>query len=363
MFAISGVAGGSTVVITAHFAKQAEQKLVKVWDDKDDIDQIRPDSVKVDLKQGDKVVKAGVELTAEDDWTYVWYGDGEWTVEEKDVAEGYTAEVTKGEDGSYVLTNTHVVIPELEKEDHFGYIIGRQVGDKVLIPPEANVTRAEVVTVFFRLLTDASRDKYWSSTNNFTDVAAGSWYNNAVSTMVRAGIINGYPDGTFKPNAPITRAELATIAVRFFEVQKSDKNVFSDTAGHWAVQFINAAAENDLITGYPDGTFKPNQNIKRAEFITVVNRSLDRNPDKHHRLPKYQMINWPDNPEGAWYYADIQEATNSHEYEWITVMNEKGEGVVIENWTQPKPMRDWVALEKEWSDAHSSENPGDVIAP
>ena len=363
VFAIPGVAGGSTVVITAHFAKQAEQKLVKVWDDKDDIDQIRPDSVKVDLKQGDKVVKADVELKAEDDWTYVWYGDGEWTVEEKDVAEGYTAEVTKGEDGSYVLTNTHVVIPELEKEDHFGYIIGRQVGDKVLIQPEANVTRAEVVTVFFRLLTDESRDKYWSSTNDFTDVAATSWFNNAVSTMTRAGVINGYPDGTFHPNDPITRAELATIAVRFFELQKSDKNIFSDTEGHWAVQFINAAAENNLITGYPDGTFKPNQNIIRAEFITVVNRMIERKPDKQHLLPKDQMINWDDNPENAWYYEQVQEATNSHEYEWITVMNEQGEGVVIENWTKPLPMRDWVQLEKEWSDAHSGGNPGEVIEP
>ena len=363
VFAISGVAGGSTVVITAHFVKQAEQKLVKVWDDKDDIDQIRPDSVKVDLKQGGEVVKADVELSAENDWTYVWYGDGDWTVEEKDVAEGYTAEVTRGEDGSFVLTNTHVVIPELEKEDHFGYIIGRQVGDKVLIQPESNVTRAEVVTVFFRLLTEDSRDKYWSSTNDFSDVPEKSWYNNAVSTMTRAGVINGYPDGSFKPNAPITRAELATIAVRFFEVQKSDKNIFSDTAGHWAVAFINAAVENNLITGYPDGTFKPNQNIIRAEFITVVNRMIERKPDKQHLLPKDQMINWDDNPESAWYYEQIQEATNSHEYEWITVMDEQGEGVVIENWTQPKPMRDWVALEKEWSDAHSSENPGDVIVP
>ena len=363
VFAIPGVAGGSTVVITAHFAKQAEQKLVKVWDDKDDIDQIRPDSVKVDLKQGDKVVKADVELTAEDDWTYVWYGDGEWTVEEKDVAEGYTAEVTKGEDGSYVLTNTHVVIPELEKEDHFGYIIGRQVGDKVLIQPEANVTRAEVVTVFFRLLTEESRDKFWSSTNDFSDVAATSWFNNAVSTMTRAGVINGYPDGTFHPNAPITRAELATIAVRFFELQKSDKNVFTDTEGHWAVQFINAAAENNLITGYPDGTFQPNKNIIRAEFITVVNRMIERKPDKQHLLPKDQMVNWDDNPEGTWYYEQIQEATNSHEYEWITVMDAQGEGVVIENWTKPLPMRDWVQLEKEWSDAHSGGNPGEVIEP
>ena len=363
VFAIPGVAGGSTVVITAHFGKQAEQKLVKVWDDKDDIDELRPDSVKVDLLQNGEVVKADVELTAENDWTYVWYGDGEWTIEEKDVAEGYTAEVTKGEDGSYVLTNTHVVIPELEKEDHFGYIIGRQVGDKVLIQPEANVTRAEVVTVFFRLLTDSSRDKFWSSTNDFSDVPSKSWFNNAVSTMVRAGIINGYPDGTFKPNAPITRAELATIAVRFFEVQKSDKNIFSDTEGHWAVQFINAAAENNLITGYPDGTFQPNKNIIRAEFITVVNRIIERKPDKQHLLPKDQMINWDDNPEGTWYYEQIQEATNSHEYEWITVMNEQGEGEVIENWTKPLPMRDWVQLEKEWSDAHSGDNPGDVIAP
>ena len=363
VFAIPGVAGGSTVVITAHFVKQAEQKLVKVWDDKDDIDQIRPESVKVDIKQGDEVVKADVELTAENDWTYVWYGDGEWTVEEKDVAEGYTAEVAKGEDGSYVLTNTHVVIPELEKEDHFGYIIGRQVGDKVLILPEENVTRAEVVTVFFRLLTEESRDKFWSSTNDFSDVPEKSWFNNAVSTMVRAGVINGYPDGSFKPNAPITRAELATIAVRFFELQKSDKNIFSDTEGHWAVAFINAAVENNLITGYPDGTFQPNKNIIRAEFITVVNRMIERKPDKNHLLPKDQMINWDDNPEGTWYYEQIQEATNSHEYEWITVMDEQGEGVVIEKWTKPLPMRDWVQLEKEWSDAHSGGNPGDVIAP
>ena len=121
--------------------------------------------------------------------------------------------------------------------------------------------------------------------------------------------------------------------------------------------------ENNLIAGYPDGTFKPNQLITRAEAITVVNRILERKPDKQHLLPKDQMINWPDNPEDAWYYEDVQEATNSHEYEWITVMNEQGEGEVIENWTKPLPMRDWVQLEKEWSDAHSSENPGEVINP
>ena len=350
-------------VLKVYYIRQAEQKLVKIWDDKDDIDQLRPDSVKVDLKQNGEVVKADVELTAANDWTYVWYGDGEWTVEEKDVAEGYTAEVTRGEDGSFVLTNTHVVIPELEKEDHFGYIIGRPVGGKDYIPPEENITRAEVVTIFFRLLTEDSRDKFWSQSNDFTDVAENSWYNNAVSTMCRAGVINGYPDGTFKPNAPITRAEFATIAVRFFQVQQSDKNVFADTAGHWAVKFINAAAENGLIAGYPDGTFKPNQLIKRCEAITVVNRILERKPDKQHLLPKDQMINWPDNPENAWYYEDVQEATNSHEYEWITVMNEQGEGEVIENWTKPLPMRDWVQLEKAWSDAHSSENPGEVINP
>ena len=255
--------------------------------------------------------------------------------------------------------------PSLNTEDHYGYIVGYPVDyatgeptddqDRKPVKPQGKITRAEVATIFFRMLTDESRNAYWSQSNSFTDVAAGAWYNNAISTMANAGILDGYEDGSFHPNGYITRAEFATIAVRFFDLSYQGEDLFPDIDGHWAQDYINQAADAGIIEGYPDGTFGPQKQITRAEAVTMVNRTLDRHPDPDHFLK--DMLVWPDNLDTeAWYYADMQEATNSHEYQ----MKKDAQGNEYEVWTKILPIRDWEALEKEWSDANSSENPGDV---
>ena len=242
--------------------------------------------------------------------------------------------------------------PELNTEDHYAYIVGYPDGN---VKPEGNITRAEVATIFFRLLTDESRDEFWSQTNPYSDVSEDDWYNNAVSTLTNAGIIDGYEDGTFKPNGNITRAEFATIAVRFFEATYEGENLFPDIDGHWAQDYINEAANAGIVDGYPDGTFGPQKLITRAEAMTMVNRTIDRHPHEDHLLA--DMIVWPDNPETAWYYEQVQEATNSHQY----TMNTDDEQNPYEIWTELLPVRDWAQLEKEWSDAHSGQSGGDVV--
>ena len=238
----------------------------------------------------------------------------------------------------------------LNTEDHVAYIIGYEDGT---VRPGANITRAEVATIFFRLLTDETRESYWSQSSGFTDVASGAWYNNAVSTLTRAGILDGYEDGSFRPNASITRAEFTKIAVSFFKhVGGASSNPFNDVPDSaWYAEFVKAAAELGLIDGYEDGTFRPNAPITRAEACTIVNRTLGRAPDKDNLLPEHEMLTWPDNSRDAWYYAQIQEATTSHDYQWLGA---------IELWTAKLAERDWDALEKEWSNAYSA--PGGEVA-
>ena len=238
----------------------------------------------------------------------------------------------------------------LNTEDHIAYIIGYEDGT---VRPGANITRAEVATIFFRLLTDETRESYWSQSSGFTDVASGAWYNNAVSTLTRAGILDGYEDGSFRPNASITRAEFTKIAVSFFKhAGGASANPFNDVPeSAWYAEFVKAAAELGLIDGYEDGTFRPNAPITRAEACTIVNRTLGRAPDKDNLLPEHEMLTWPDNSRDAWYYAQIQEATNSHDYQWLGA---------IELWTAKLAERDWDALEKEWSNAYSA--PGGEVA-
>lgn len=238
----------------------------------------------------------------------------------------------------------------LNTEDHVAYIIGYEDGT---VRPGANITRAEVATIFFRLLTDETRESYWSQSSGFTDVASGAWYNNAVSTLTRAGILDGYEDGSFRPNASITRAEFTKIAVSFFKhAGGASAHPFNDVPDSaWYAEFVKAAAELGLIDGYEDGTFRPNAPITRAEACTIVNRTLGRAPDKDNLLPEHEMLTWPDNSRDAWYYAQIQEATNSHDYQWLGA---------IELWTAKLAERDWDALEKEWSNAYSA--PGGEVA-
>ena len=250
------------------------------------------------------------------------------------------------EDDTEEFTDEEVPLAEtpwLNTEDHYAYIVG--YSEDGTVRPNANITRAEVATIFFRLLTDDARDQFWSTSNNFSDVAPDAWYNNAVSTMVNAGIIQGYEDGTFRPNASITRAEFAAIASRFMSAGYDvEEDLFTDIAAHWARESINDAAMAKWISGYPDGTFLPDKAITRAEAVTLVNNVLQRKPDADHMLDS--MIKWSDNMDtSAWYYEAIQEATNSHDYDLF-------EGAEYETWTALQENRDWAALEKDWVNAH-----------
>ena len=265
------------------------------------------------------------------------------------VAETVTADVTyiaqwKRNGGHHPSKPDNTVeIPDedalgLNTDDHFAYIIGYPDGT---VQPNGQITRAEATTIFFRLLTEESRSANLTKTNGYTDVAFDAWYNTAVSTMTKAGIVDGYPDGTFRPDAPITRAEMAKIISLFAKLDKSESR-FSDIAGHWAEAYIRLAAGNGWIAGYPDGTFGPQRNITRAETATMINRVLDRVPsEESHLLSRGVMQIWPDANPGDWFYFAMQEATNSHDYE----RNAKW-AAADEQWTSLRETRDWKALEQ-----------------
>ena len=232
-----------------------------------------------------------------------------------------------------------VTIPDdvptgLNGNDHYAYIVGYP--DKT-VRPQNGITRAEVATIFFRLLTDETRNANSTKSNSYSDVAAGAWYNHAVSTLSAMGIVKG-SNGKFNPNAPITRAEFAAIAARFDDKANTTTADFSDIASHWAKNEISAASNNGWITGYPDGTFRPDNKITRAEAMTLVNRVLKRLPETEEDLHD-DMIKWSDNSDvSQWFYLDVQEATNSHYYQ--TKENQ------FEKWTELRETRDWTELEK-----------------
>lgn len=238
---------------------------------------------------------------------------------------------------------------DLNTEDHFSYVVGYPVDHRTglatdevdlwPVRPEAGITRAEVATIFYRLLKEDVRDRVTSDVNDFSDVASGDWFNVTVSSLAQMGVIAGYEDDSFRPNAPITRAEFAAIATRFFAERGVTYNegLFADITGdEWFADVVAAAADRGLLGGYPDGTVRPNATITRAESCAVVNRTLDRRPDAKHLLPAGEMRVWPDNPADGWYYADMQEATNGHEYRWLTIGKNK-----IEDWTAILPDNTW----------------------
>ena len=235
-----------------------------------------------------------------------------------------------------------VTIPDdvptgLNGDDHFAYIVGYPNGN---VEPNGNITRAEVATIFFRLLTEEVRTANSTQSNSLSDVTRGQWFNHAVSTLSSMGIVKGHNDGTFAPNAPITRAEFAAIAARFDDKNTDMSSKFTDIASHWAKNEIGIAANKGWINGYPDDTFRPNQYITRAEAMTLVNRVLNRLPENSSDLLD-SMIKWPDNSDAsAWYYLAVQEATNSHAY------SDKSKDDKYEKWTTIRETRDWTELEK-----------------
>lgn len=207
--------------------------------------------------------------------------------------------------------NTRSAVPDIFTDRHDAYIVGYTDG---LVHPERSITRAEVATIFFRLLNEDVRKQYQTDSNSFSDVSESHWFNTEVSTMAAMGILNGYPDGTYQPNAPITRAEFAAICARFDPYSGGTGAAFEDVYGHWAAEEIAVAAANGWLMGYDDGTFHPGQNITRAEAILVINRVLQRIPGSADDLLDGMKI-WPDNTNTSkWYYLAIQEATNSHNY-------------------------------------------------
>ena len=271
------------------------------------------------VKKGGSYTVAPVQTTSQSRYTFSGWrinGVGDVVTEIKDIQQDvkligvWTRRSSGGGGGSSKPT---VDIPDdvptgLNGDDHFAYIVGYPNGN---VEPNGNITRAEVATICFRLLTEEVRTANSTQSNSLSDVTRGQWFNHAVSTLSSMGIVKGHNDGTFAPNAPITRAEFAAIAARFDDKNTDTSSKFTDIASHWAKNEIGIAANKGWINGYPDGTFRPNQYITRAEAMTLVNRVLNRLPENSSDLLD-SMIKWPDNSDAsAWYYLAVQEATNS----------------------------------------------------
>ena len=300
------------------------------------------------VKMNGNYTVAPVQTTSQSRYTFSGWrinGVGDVVTEIKDIQQDvkligvWTRRSSGGGGGSSRPT---VDIPDdvptgLNGDDHFAYIVGYPNGN---VEPNGNITRAEVATIFFRLLTEEVRTANSTQSNSLSDVTRGQWFNHAVSTLSSMGIVKGHNDGTFAPNAPITRAEFAAIAARFDDKNTDTSSKFTDIASHWAKNEIGIAANKGWINGYPDGTFRPNQYITRAEAMTLVNRVLNRLPENSSDLLD-SMIKWPDNSDAsAWYYLAVQEATNSHAY------SDKSKDDKYEKWTTIRDARDWTELEK-----------------
>lgn len=300
------------------------------------------------VKKGGSYTVAPVQTTSQSRYTFSGWrinGVGDVVTEIKDIQQDvkligvWTRRSSGGGGGSSKPT---VDIPDdvptgLNGDDHFAYIVGYPNGN---VEPNGNITRAEVATIFFRLLTEKVRTANSTQSNSLSDVTRGQWFNHAVSTLSSMGIVKGHNDGTFAPNAPITRAEFAAIAARFDDKNTDTSSKFTDIASHWAKNEIGIAVNKGWINGYPDGTFRPNQYITRAEAMTLVNRVLNRLPENSSDLLD-SMIKWPDNSDAsAWYYLAVQEATNSHAY------SDKSKDDKYEKWTTIRDARDWTELEK-----------------
>lgn len=252
-----------------------------------------------------------------------WYTDEELT----DKITSVTMTSDKTVYAGWVATG----VPDmLNGDDHDAYVIGYPDGN---VHPQGNISRAETATIFFRLLKADTRDGNLTAENVFADVANGKWFNKAVSTMAKLGIVKGRSAESFAPDAPITRAEFAAICARFNTKPTNTSNSFSDISGHWAEAEIERAVAFGWIAGYPDGTFRPDTYITRAEAMTMINRVLCRMPQSESDLLD-SMVTWPDNKPSDWHYLAVQEATNSHEFE--------RKGAVNETWTKLTSAPDWT---------------------
>ena len=257
-----------------------------------------------------------------------WYADKELTQKLTEIK--MTSDKTV-----YAGWKAATVPGQLNGDDHFAYVVGYPDGS---VGPKDNITRAETATIFFRLLKEDVRDGNLTYTSDFEDVESGAWYSTPVCTMAELGIVKGRTETTFAPTAPITRAEFAAICARFDTGLTDGNSNFTDISGHWAEKEIERAATLGWVQGDPDGRFRPNAYITRAEAMTMINRVLCRIPETESDLLNGMNI-WPDNQPGAWYYLAVQEATNSHDFE------RKGE--VFEKWTALTEDPDWSRYEKK----------------
>ena len=347
LFGFSGKAGNNTGRTIVNFGDTT------VWEDGKMVDAkaYHTDGVTVDSVTYDNGVAGAndslyaegykdnkVETTATD-WVEQEDGSYTRTVTRKCNYCDYKEETTEID---WNVPKSIIAAACLNTKDHYSYLIGYSDGT---VRPNGRITRAEVATIFFRLLTDDARQRNWSSENNFSDVSADKWYNNAVSTLCHMGVLGGYSDGTFRPNAPITRAEFAKIAVSFAQANGSAVySYFTDVkTTDWFAPYVTAAKDSSLIEGYSDGSFKPENRITRAEACTIVNRVLGRKPSKNH-MKISGRIDWPDCTTADWFYEAIMEATNSHTYQM---------GKRVETWNGKLPQRDWAALENNWASAYT----------
>ena len=251
-----------------------------------------------------------------------WYADKELTQKISSIK--MTSEKTV-----YAGWKASTVPDMLNGDDHYAYVVGYSDGT---VRPNANISRAEVATIFFRLLKKEVRDGNLTAENTFADVTDGQWHNKAISTMAKLGVVKGRNAEAFDPDASITRAEFAAICARFNTKPVENSGSFSDISGHWAENEIERAAAFGWISGYPDGTFHPDARITRAEAMTMINRVLCRMPQSESDLLD-SMVTWPDNKPSDWHYLAVQEATNSHDF------NRQGE--VGESWTKLTSVPDW----------------------
>ena len=251
-----------------------------------------------------------------------WYAD-------KALTQKITSVTMNSDKTVYAGWEATGVPDKLNGDDHYAYVIGYSDGN---VRPNANVSRAETATIFFRLLKSDIRDGNLTADNGFSDVSNGQWHNKAISTMAKLGIVKGRRADSFDPDASITRAEFAAICARFNTKPVENSGSFSDISGHWAENEIERAAAFGWISGYPDGTFHPDARITRAEAMTMINRVLCRMPQNESNLLD-SMVTWPDNKPSDWHYLAVQEATNSHDF------NRQGE--VGESWTKLTSVPDW----------------------
>ena len=296
--------------------------------------QLEPGDYRITVKE----TNSGDRYVTYDDTTYTY----EFTVNDKGeisiktpITCTFTNEYTKRHSAATPSK------PTLNTGDHYAYVMGYPDGT---VRPNGSITRAEVSAILFRLLSDKTRDEYFTTESSFTDVKAGAWYNNSIATLEKAGVIvDTAKGGAFRPNEAITRAELAAMLAQFSDAKPVKGVKFSDvSAEHWAYEAIAIAAKMGWIEGYPDGTFRPDATITRAEMMTLVNRALERVPsDEDHLLSKRVMLTFPDCKSGDWFYIAVQEATNSHTYERAAT-EKNGD----EQWTALRANRDWTLLEK-----------------